>query len=61
MTKKKYLRKHIPENSLAIILNFSTPEQLETFLNDEEYHKIYVRLDTYAIKRGAKVQHFTNP
>ena len=57
----EYLRKHIPENSLAIILNFSTPEQLETFLNDAEYHKIYVRLDTYAIKRGAKVQHFTNP
>ncbi len=60
-TAKKYLRKHIPDNSVTIILNFSSPEQLEEFLKDEEYHKIYGKLDTFAMRKGAKVEHFTNP
>jgi len=58
---RKYLRKHIPDNSVTIILNFSSPEKLEEFLKDEEYHKIYGKLDTFAIRKGAKVEHFTNP
>ncbi len=58
---KKYHKKHIPDNSITIILNFSSPEQLKQFLNNEEYQKIYGKLDTFAMQKGAKVEHFTNP
>ncbi len=58
---KKYHKKHIPDNSITIILNFSSPEQLKQFLNNEEYQKIYGKLDTLAIQNGAKVEHFINP
>ena len=57
---KKYLKKHIPENSITIILNFESKDMLQAFLNDEEYHKLYGKLDSYAIQNGAKVEHFIN-
>ncbi len=57
---KKYHKKHIPDNSITIILNFPSADQLKTCLNNEEYQKIYGKLDTFAIQNGAKVEHFIN-
>ncbi len=58
--ERKYLRKHIPENSLTIIFKFTTYNRLKEFLDDGKYHTLFGELDTLALKKGAKTERFIN-
>ena len=48
--------KHVPENSILILLKFPSPAHLKTFLDDEEFHKIAGKIQAIAMKHEGKCE-----
>ena len=52
--------KHIPENSISIIIKFQTMEELSRLMQDEEFQKCKGRLENISLQRGGIYESFTN-
>ena len=46
--------KHVPKNSVLILLKFPSPSHLESFLDDSVFHEIAGKVQAIALKYEGK-------
>ena len=44
--------KHIPENSISIIIKFQTAEERSSLMQDEEFQKCKGQLENISLRKG---------
>lgn len=52
--------KHIPENSIVIILKFGTSQQKDSVVQDEDFQRYKARLESIAVQKGGVSEYFTH-
>ena len=52
--------KHIPENSISIIIKFQTAEERSGLMQDEEFQKCKGQLENISLRKGGIYESFTN-
>ncbi len=52
--------KHIPENSIVILLRFRSPLQKDKVVQDEAFQKSKAHLESIAIQNGGVSEYFTH-
>ncbi len=52
--------KHIPENSICLIIKFQTMEEKSNLIQDEEFQKCKAQLESIVLRKGASYESFTN-
>jgi len=57
MSKKT---KHIPDNSVVIILKFDSDIQLTNFISDEDFQLFKSKLECSAVQKGGRCEFFSN-
>lgn len=58
MTNSKI--KHIPENSIVIILKFGTSQQKDSVIQDDAFQRYKARLEGIAVQKGGVSEYFTH-
>ena len=52
--------KHIPENSVVIILKFGTSQQKDSVIQDDAFQRYKARLESIAVQKGGVSEYFTH-
>jgi len=52
--------KHIPENSVVIILKFGTSQQKDSVIQDDVFQRYKARLESIAVQEGGVSEYFTH-
>ncbi|KKM05178.1 hypothetical protein LCGC14_1756730 [marine sediment metagenome] len=52
--------KHIPENSICLIIKLQTMEEKSNLIQDEEFQKCKAQLESNVLRKGASYESFTN-
>ncbi|MBA7708265.1 hypothetical protein ES703_117158 [subsurface metagenome] len=52
--------KHIPENSIVIILKFGTSQQKDSVIQDDAFQMYKARLESIAVQKGGVSEYFTH-
>ncbi len=52
--------KHIPENSICLLIKFQTMEERSKLIQDEEFQKCKAQLESIILQKGGAYESFTN-